>query len=129
MSILCIILVVADKQVFLYLLSGRRMFGSRTYTTVVGLAFCATFGADLGSAQVYSVTPIPQPAGWTYSRAQGINDSGQIVGWGGTDPTSQAFIATAAGITLIPLPAGWSSAKCLRHQRLVPDYRLRQQRN
>jgi len=42
--------------------------------------------------------------------AYGINDSGQVVGYGYNGTAPQAFIGTAAGITPIPLPAGWTSS-------------------
>jgi uncharacterized membrane protein len=42
--------------------------------------------------------------------AYGINDSGQITGFGSNGTNLQAFIGTAAGITPIPVPAGWTNA-------------------
>ncbi len=62
--------------------------------------------------------PIPLPAGMYVSSfgdlaqgvvSEGINDSGQVTGLVCYD-TCRAFIGTAAGITPIPLPAGWSVA-------------------
>jgi uncharacterized membrane protein len=41
-------------------------------------------------------------------QAFGINNSGQVAGYVNTDSTTQAFIGTISGPTLISLPSGWS---------------------
>jgi len=52
---------------------------------------------------------IPLPAGWSSAYGYGINDFGQVAGWGyNANGISQAFIGTPAGSTAIPLPAGLS---------------------
>jgi uncharacterized protein (TIGR03437 family) len=78
---------------------------------MVLLGLSTGVGQCAAPTPTYSVSPIfPLPAGWTFAYANGINDSGQITGYGWNGTGYQAFIGTAADITLIPLPAGWTSA-------------------
>jgi hypothetical protein len=77
-----------------------------------GLLLAALIAGNL-YAQQYSVSPIPAPAGWSTSLNgcfDGINGSGQVAGSAYEGATWRAFTGTAAGSTLIPLPAGWQSS-------------------
>jgi hypothetical protein len=71
---------------------------------VAGFANCCGSGepqAYLGTAAGGSV--IPLPAGWTSAYGYGLNDSGQVVGWGYNSALqAQGFVATASGSTPIP---------------------------
>jgi hypothetical protein len=55
---------------------------------------------------VYSVAVIPPPSGLEMVTMQGINDSGQVTGYGQLGITTRVFIATPSGSTIIPLPNG-----------------------
>ena len=63
------------------------------------------FVPGLLAEPVYSVTVIPAPSDLAMVTMQGINDSGQVTGFGQLG-TIRAFIATPSGSTLIPLPDG-----------------------
>ena len=82
---------------------------------LAALVFWATAGGALAgpASPMYSLNLIQTPAGWAASVANGINDSGQIVGYvsNTNGSVNQAFIGTVAGITPIPLPAGWTSSQ------------------
>jgi hypothetical protein len=53
---------------------------------------------------------IPLPVGWSESFGYAVNNSGQVAGEVSNGFISQAFIGTASGITLIPLPNGATTA-------------------
>jgi hypothetical protein len=57
-------------------------------------------------------TPIPFPDGW-YVEPVGINNSGQIVGWGYSTGFSHIFVGTASGLAPLPIPAGMVGAGAL----------------
>lgn len=52
----------------------------------------------------YLVEPVPAPTGLVDVSMSGINDSGQVVGYGFTGTTEQAFIGTVSGSAVLPLP-------------------------
>ena len=62
------------------------------------------------SAGTYSVAVIPAPVGLTSVYMLGINDSGQVAGYGLGIYYNQAFIASPSGATLVPLPTGLGGA-------------------
>jgi hypothetical protein len=63
------------------------------------------FGAE------YSVDVIPPPSGFTgISLVSGINNSGQVAGFGFNGNTTQAFIGSPEGSIPVPMPAGFTSA-------------------
>lgn len=55
---------------------------------------------------VYSVTAVPLPAGTSSARVFGINNSGQVVGFGMSGYTYVPFIGMEAYATPIPFPPG-----------------------
>ncbi len=75
-----------------------------------------TFGLLLLSATcsfaspIYSIAVIQSPIGWSNVDLSGINDSGQVVGWGYNGTNDQVFIATASGSIAVPLVSGWIGA-------------------
>jgi hypothetical protein len=71
----------------------------------IGLVFSAV--ALAGS---YTVSVILPPSGFNIANMAGINNSGQAAGTAYTGTTSQAFIGSPSGSTLIPVPAGLSGA-------------------
>lgn len=65
-------------------------------------------------ALTYSVVPILPPSGMTGVQMSGINDSGQVAGYGFLGPNvTQAFIGSPSGSLAIPLPAGWTSTQAV----------------
>jgi hypothetical protein len=75
------------------------------------IAFATSAVALAGS---YTVQVIPPPSGFTEVVMRGINNSGQVIETAfasGLPSSSQVFIGTTSGSTLIPLPAGWSGAQ------------------
>jgi Viral BACON domain len=88
--------IPAPSGLTIYNMVGINDSGQVAGTGSIGATRQAFIGSPSGSTAI--------PGGYSY--ANGINDSGQVVGSGNT----QAFIGTVAGITLIPLPAGWTSA-------------------
>ena len=76
---------------------------------VSGVRLLATSAAALATTS-YSVTVIPLPSGFLGGLMQGINDSGQVEGFGNNGTTDQAFIGATSGSTAIPLPAGWTAS-------------------
>ena len=54
------------------------------------------------------------PSGWTSSYALGINDLGEMVGFGYSSTlglNTQVFTGTTSGSAAVPLPAGWSEGE------------------
>jgi hypothetical protein len=64
----------------------------------------AAFGAN------YVVVPVQIPNGFTNVAMSGINNSGQVAGYGTIGSTTQAFIGSPSGSATIPLPSGWTNA-------------------
>ncbi len=52
---------------------------------------------------------LPLATGWIGAFGDAINDSGQIAGWLYNYVSTQAFVGSVAGLTLIPLPPGAST--------------------
>ena len=70
-----------------------------------------TTAAVSTASNIYSVSPIHFPSGFTNVSMCGINNSGQVAGYGANSADLQhAFIGTTSGSTTIPLPFGWSGA-------------------
>lgn len=55
--------------------------------------------------------PIPLPDGWLEAFGQGINDKGEVAGYGYKGGVKLPFIGSAAASTAIPLPTGWTAAQ------------------
>jgi hypothetical protein len=66
-------------------------------------------GIALG--ETYDVAVIPPPSGFTSVQMSGINDSGQVAGFGLAGNTVQAFVGSPQGSTPIPLPAGYTTTR------------------
>jgi hypothetical protein len=60
------------------------------------------------NAATYSVAVVPVPSGFSQTTMNGINNSGQVAGFGPSGGGSFAFLGNPQGSTPIPLPAGWS---------------------
>jgi hypothetical protein len=74
------------------------------------LVLSAMAAAAFGGPITYSVAVIPAPSGFTNVVINGINDLGQVAGYGFNGSFNQAFIGSLSGGTAIPLPAGWTSS-------------------
>jgi len=61
------------------------------------------------SASQYSYDTI-LPPGWSWSYVHGINDDGDLVGYGRVGSTTKSFIYSGGTYTEL-LPSGWSSAR------------------
>jgi hypothetical protein len=86
-----------------------RILRSGLFDLVAGLAVAA--GTSIATTPTYQVTEIPPPPGWTFAQGESINDLGQVTGLASNGAgASQAFIGTAAGSVIIPLPPGWRDA-------------------
>ena len=83
--------------------------------TIRGMLF-----AGIGTATtIYNVSTVPVPAGWGNVALVGINNSGQVAGYGSNpdrpaggviSDTYQAFVATVSSFSTIPIPAGLSNS-------------------
>jgi hypothetical protein len=67
-----------------------------------GFAQTAMIGTPSGS------TVIPSVSGMQLAAGEGVNDSGEVAGWGFLGTNERAFIGTASGSTAIPLLPGWT---------------------
>jgi hypothetical protein len=68
-------------------------------------------GVALG--ETYDVAVIPPPIGFTSVQMSGINNSGQVAGFGVVGNTVLAFVGSPEGSAPIPLPAGYYTARGL----------------
>jgi hypothetical protein len=85
----------------------RQLYGVR-----IVLGLFATTAAAVHAQTSYSVVAIPAPKGFSSVVMSGLNDSGQVAGYGyNTSHLLQAFIGTTAGSTAIPLPPGWGETE------------------
>ena len=60
-------------------------------------------------------------SGWTLQEAHGINDSGQIVGWGTFNGQTHAFLLTPSGVTPPPCPVPTPSVSVAVSPTFVPE--------
>src|SRR4030066_1240744 len=79
--------------------------------SVVVLIICLVSASTPIWASQYTYSTI-LPPGWSWSYAHGINDDGDIVGYGETASTTKSFLYSN-GIYTTLLPPGWSSAYAL----------------
>jgi len=49
---------------------------------------------------------VDMQSGWTFRNAEGINDAGQITGWGIHNGQARGFLLTPVGLTPVPHPRG-----------------------
>lgn len=70
------------------------------------VAIAMLLGAGVASATQYAYTPIDYPDA-TYTQANGINVSGQIVGWGDDDSGGHGFLKVGAAYTPIDYPGAY----------------------
>ncbi|HEY1755325.1 MAG TPA: hypothetical protein VGG72_08005 [Bryobacteraceae bacterium] len=71
------------------------MFRTALTLSLISTSFAAT----------YTVVVIPPPSGFTGVMMSGINNSGQVAGYGTIGGATQAFVGSPSGSTLIPLPS------------------------
>lgn len=64
-----------------------------------------------GFAATYSAVPVQAPSGFSNIAMGGVNNSGQVAGYGTVGTTTQAFIGSPSASALIPLPSGWTSSQ------------------
>ncbi len=67
--------------------------------------------ASLAASPTYQVYVVLPPAGFTNVSMSGINNSGQVAGYGLNGTQNQAFIGSPFGSTAVPIPAGWSGTQ------------------
>jgi hypothetical protein len=73
--------------------------------------FIAFVFSAVALAGSYTVSVIPPPTGFTGSGMGGINNSGQVAGYGFNGSANQAFIGSPSGSAAIPFPSGWTSSE------------------
>jgi probable HAF family extracellular repeat protein len=90
--------------------SGSIASGINNYGQVVGYTLTANDAAEhaflYSDGNMLDLNNLISPnSGWTVVDAQGINDLGQIVGWGSYNGQDVAFLMTP--ISTVPLPAAF----------------------
>ncbi|HEY3823254.1 MAG TPA: hypothetical protein VGL82_01795 [Bryobacteraceae bacterium] len=73
------------------------------------IGFFATLTSRVLADPVYTVAAIPIPAGLTNTNIDGINDLGQVVGYGNNNSIIQSFISTTQGSMVVTPPSGWDA--------------------
>jgi hypothetical protein len=87
-----------------------RFSGSRTRAVTAPALVLATAVAVMGGPLTVAVLPTPNGFASGTLSLNGINDSGQVVGYGSNGTTYQSFIITTSGSAVIPLPLNWNTA-------------------
>ncbi len=98
-----------------------------TFHVSLSLSIALVF-SGVALAGSYTVSVVQVPSGFPLRGMGGINNSGQVAGFVNTGTgaetfaTTQAFIGSPSGATLIPLPTGWiSSVALVRISHKPPD--------
>ena len=84
---------------------GAYGYGVNDSGQVVGSVGGSPGAAFIGNTSGTSAVPLP--SGWTGGVGQGINEAGQVTGWGDNGFITQAFIGSTSGGSAIPLPSGF----------------------
>ncbi|MCK5504343.1 MAG: hypothetical protein KAJ10_04240, partial [Thermodesulfovibrionia bacterium] len=89
---------------------------SLVWSVVTVIIICFSSAPNPTWASQYSYRTV-LPPGWSWSYVHGINDDGDLVGYGGVDSTIKSFLYSNGSFTDL-LPPGWSSAYALTINRI-----------